>query len=87
MKLDTSPASGNAHTCDLLLVLLGVEHESIAVDLAANGSRTGTFLAINPRGKYRSLLKATWLFGPRRRFWPGLRDDSMRIGFHSSRLR
>lgn len=49
MKLYTSPASGNAYKCDLLLALLGVKHESIAVNLAANESRTEAFLAINPR--------------------------------------
>lgn len=45
MKLYTSSASGNAYKCDLLLVLLGVKYESIALNLAANESRTASFLA------------------------------------------
>jgi glutathione S-transferase len=57
MKLYTSPASGNAYKCDLLLALLGVKYESIAVNLAANESRTASFLAINPRGQIPVLVE------------------------------
>ena len=56
MQLYHSPASGNAYKVELLLSLLGIEHEIIPVDLSAQESRTAEFLAINPRGQIPVLV-------------------------------
>ena len=51
-----APVSGNAYKVRLLLSLIGVEFEEIDVDLMAGGNRTGSFLALNPRGQIPVLV-------------------------------
>ena len=51
-----APVSGNAYKVRLLLSLIGVEFEEIDVDLTAGGNRTGSFLALNPRGQIPVLV-------------------------------
>jgi len=51
MKLYDAVPSGNCHKVRLLLSMLGLEHETVAIDLRAGEHRQPPFLAINPRGQ------------------------------------
>ena len=51
MKLYDATLSGNAYKIRLALSLLNLEHELVAVDLAAGETRTEAFLELNPRGQ------------------------------------
>ena len=51
MKLYEHPESGNSHKVRLLLSFLGVEYESVVIDLMADEQHQDAFLSINPRGE------------------------------------
>lgn len=51
-----APLSGNAYKARLLLSLLGLEFEEAVVDLRTGENRTGSFLALNPRGQIPVLV-------------------------------
>jgi len=51
MKLYHHPLSGHAHRAALFLSLAGVEHELVAVDLAASAHKQPEFLALNGFGE------------------------------------
>lgn len=51
MKLYHHPLSGHAHRAALFLSLAGVEHELVAVDLAASAHKQPEFLALNSFGE------------------------------------
>ncbi len=51
MKLYHHPLSGHAHRAALFLSLAGVDHELVAVDLAAGAHKTPDFLALNAFGE------------------------------------
>ena len=46
-----TPVSGNAYKARLLLSLLGLEFEETVINLRTGENRTGSFLALNPRGQ------------------------------------
>jgi glutathione S-transferase len=56
MKLYSFPLSGHAHRVRLLLSLLGLEFETIDVDLARGAHKQPEFLAINPFGQVPVLV-------------------------------
>ncbi len=56
MKLYEHPESGNSHKVRLLLSFLGLEHESVHVDLMADEQHQAPFLAVNPRGEVPVLV-------------------------------
>ncbi len=56
MKLYESLISGHAHRARALLHLLGVEFDSIVVDLRAGEHRKPEFLALNPLGQVPVLV-------------------------------
>ena len=49
------PISGHAHTVRLLLSILGVDYESVPVDLLAGEQRGDAYRAINPFGQVPAL--------------------------------
>ena len=51
-----TPVSGNAYKVRLLLSLLGLEFEEANVNLMTGENRTGSFLALNPRGQVPVLV-------------------------------
>ena len=51
-----TPVSGNAYKVRLLLGLLGLEFEEANVNLMTGENRTGSFLALNPRGQVPVLV-------------------------------
>ncbi|WP_342076992.1 glutathione S-transferase family protein [Yoonia sp. SS1-5] len=56
MKLYGHPLSGNAHRALTLLSILGVDHESIVVNLPAGEHKQPDFLAMNPLGQVPVLV-------------------------------
>ena len=56
MKLYEHPESGNSHKVRLLLSFLGLEYESVIVDLMADEQHQVPFLAVNPRGEVPVLV-------------------------------
>ncbi len=50
MRLYEHPESGNSHKIRLLLSFLGLEYESVVVDLMTDEQHQEPFLSINPRG-------------------------------------
>ncbi|MBV1858745.1 MAG: glutathione S-transferase family protein [Nannocystaceae bacterium] len=56
MKLYEHPISGHAHRARAFLSLLGVEFESVVVDLMAGEHRKPDFLALNPLGQVPVLV-------------------------------
>jgi glutathione S-transferase len=56
MKLYSFPLSGHAHRVRLLLSLLGLEFETIDVDLAGGAHKQPDFLALNPFGQVPVLV-------------------------------
>ena len=56
MKLYEHPESGNSHKVRLLLSFLGLEYESVIVDLMADEQHQSPFLAVNPRGEVPVLV-------------------------------
>lgn len=51
LKLYEHPESGNSHKVRLLLSFLGLDYESIHVDLMVDEQHQPDFLAVNPRGE------------------------------------
>ena len=51
MKLYEHPESGNSHKVRLLLSFLGLEYESVIIDLMTDEQHQAPFLAVNPRGE------------------------------------
>ena len=51
MKLYEHPESGNSHKVRLLLSFLGIEYESVVVDLMTDEQHQEPFQSINPRGE------------------------------------
>ena len=51
-----TPVSGNAYKVRLLLSLLGLEFEEANINLMTGENRTGSFLALNPRGQVPVLV-------------------------------
>lgn len=51
MKLYQSGTSGNSHKVRLLCAMLGLDYESVAVDLRAGEQNEPWFRALNPRGQ------------------------------------
>ena len=49
MRLYEHPESGNSHKIRLLLSFLGLEYESVVVDLMTDEQHQEPFLSINPR--------------------------------------
>ena len=56
MKLYEHPESGNSHKVRLLLSFLGLEYESVVVDLMTDEQHQAPFLAVNPRGEVPVLV-------------------------------
>ena len=56
MELYEHPESGNSHKVRLLLSFLGLEYESVVVDLMADEQHQAPFLAVNPRGEVPVLV-------------------------------
>jgi glutathione S-transferase len=56
MKLYYHPLSGHSHRARLLLSLLGIEHQSIQVDLAAAEHKSAEFLKLNRFGQVPVLV-------------------------------
>lgn len=56
MKLYESPISGHAHRARAFLHLLGIEFESVVLDLRAGEHRKPEFLALNPLGQIPVLV-------------------------------
>ena len=56
IRLYGAPLSGNAYKTRLLLELLGLEYEETVVNLQTGENRTGSFLALNPRGQIPTLV-------------------------------
>lgn len=56
MKLYESPISGHAHRARAFLHLLGLEFESVVLDLRAGEHRKPEFLALNPLGQIPVLV-------------------------------
>ena len=56
MKLYEHPESGNSHKVRLLLSFLGLEYESVIVDLMTDEQHQAPFLAVNPRGEVPVLV-------------------------------
>ncbi len=56
MKLYEHPESGNSHKVRLLLSFLGLEYESVVIDLMADEQHQAPFLAVNPRGEVPVLI-------------------------------
>lgn len=56
MKLYGAPVSGNAFKIRLFLSLLGLEYESLTVDLRAGENQSDEFLRLNPRGQIPVLV-------------------------------
>ena len=55
MKLYDAPVSGNCYKARLMLALLGLDYESVPVNLAAGEQRSPEYLAVNPLGKIPGL--------------------------------
>ena len=55
LKLYHYPLSGHAHRVILFAGLAGIEHEPVAVDLAAGEHKEKAFLEINPAGQVPAL--------------------------------
>jgi glutathione S-transferase len=51
MRLYEHPESGNSHKVRLLLSFLGLEYESVIVDLMTDEQHQEPFLSVNPRGE------------------------------------
>ena len=51
MRLYEHPESGNSHKVRLLLSFLGLEYESVVVDLMTDEQHQEPFLSVNPRGE------------------------------------
>ncbi len=56
MKLYEHPESGNSHKVRLLLSFLGLEYESVIIDLMTDEQHQAPFLAVNPRGEVPVLV-------------------------------
>ena len=56
MKLYEHPESGNSHKVRLLLSFLGLEYESVVIDLMADEQHQAPFLAVNPCGEVPVLV-------------------------------
>ncbi|KGY13245.1 glutathione S-transferase [Vibrio tubiashii] len=56
IKLYWHPLSGHAHRAQMLIHILGLEHELIVVDLIAGEQRQPEFLALNPFGQVPVLV-------------------------------
>ena len=56
MKLYEHPESGNSHKVRLLLSFLGLEYESVVVDLMTDEQHQAPFLSVNPRGEVPVLV-------------------------------
>lgn len=56
MKLYGHELSGNCYKVKLMLSLLGIEYESIAVDLSKGAHQTAQFLTLNPFGQVPVLV-------------------------------
>ena len=56
MKLYEHPESGNSHKVRLLLSFLGLEYESVIVDLMTDEQHQAPFLAVNLRGEVPVLV-------------------------------
>ena len=56
MELYEHPESGNSHKVRLLLSFLGLEYESVVVDLMTDEQHQAPFLAVNPRGEVPVLV-------------------------------
>jgi len=56
MQLYSAPYSGNAYKARLLLALLGLEYETVAVDMLAGDHHSPGFLRLNPRGQIPVLV-------------------------------
>jgi len=59
IKLYDFPLSGHAHRVRLMLSLLGLDYETVHVDLAAGEHKRGDFLALNPFGVVPVLVDGT----------------------------
>jgi glutathione S-transferase len=55
LKLYEHPESGNSHKVRLLLSFLGLEYESVTVDLLQDAQHQPEYLAVNPRGEVPAL--------------------------------
>ena len=56
MKLYEHPESGNSHKVRLLLSFLGLEYESVVIDLMTDEQHQAPFLSVNPRGEVPVLV-------------------------------
>lgn len=56
VKLYRHPVSGHCHRVELFLALLGIEYESVDVDLMRGAQRQPEFLALNPLGQVPVLV-------------------------------
>lgn len=56
MKLHDAPASGNCHKARMMLSVLGLDYQTVAVNLPAGEQKTPEFLALNPLGKVPVLV-------------------------------
>ena len=56
MKLYDLDLSGNSYKCRLLLSMLGVDHDTVRVDMAKGEHRSPEYLAINPFGQIPTLV-------------------------------
>ena len=56
IKLYDHPLSGHAHRARAMLKLLGLEYESVVVDLANNAHKSPEFLALNAFGQVPVLV-------------------------------
>ncbi|MBI4694928.1 MAG: glutathione S-transferase family protein [Gammaproteobacteria bacterium] len=55
MKLYEHPECGNSHKVRLLLSFVGLEYESVTVDLLQDAQHQPEYLAVNPRGEVPAL--------------------------------
>ncbi len=55
IKLYDASLSGNAHKCRLLLSMLGVEYETVPVDMAKGAHKAPEYLKLNPFGQVPAL--------------------------------
>ena len=51
MRLHEHPYSGNSHKVRLLMSFLGLDYESVTVDLMTGEQQRAPFIALNPRGE------------------------------------
>ena len=56
MKLYDVDISGNAYKCRLLMSILGIDYETVPVDMAKGENRSPEYLAVNPFGQVPTLV-------------------------------